>query len=70
MLSGKEEAFASWCNLKNLIENDTYPSKVAIIHSDAEPLYHSPKWIAHARNCGIEHEFSSRHRHDQNNVIE
>lgn len=70
ILPCKDEALAKWIELKNHLETLNFPSKFAIVKSDSEPLYCTPAWKAHATECHLVHEYSSRHRHDQMGVVE
>jgi len=70
VLKTKDEAYGSWVQLKDQLENDAAPYKFAIIATDSEPLYWTPEWKQHCLDTGIEHEFSSRHRHDMLGVAE
>ena len=67
---GKGEAFSSFQSLQKLRNNDHAPYKLAIIRTDSEPLYTAPHWSIHCEATGLEHEYSSRYRHDQNGVVE
>jgi hypothetical protein len=70
VLKTKDEAYGSWIQLKDQLENDAAPYKFAIIATDSEPLYWTPEWKQHCLDTGIDHEFSSRHRHDMLGVAE
>ena len=71
ILKTKDEALPRWIDLKRKLENDIgYPNKFAIITTDSEPLYFTPAWKRHCTDEGLEHEFSSRHRHDMLGRIE
>ena len=70
MLDSKDQALMSWINLKNHLEKAHFPAKFAFIKTDSEPLYQTPAWDEHVSGCDLEHEFSSRYRHDQNGVAE
>ena len=70
VLKTKDEAYGSWIQLKDQLENDAAPYKFAIIATDSEPLYWTPEWKQHCLDTGVDHEFSSRHRHDMLGVAE
>ena len=70
IIETKDLALPSWIDLKNTIENDIYPAKVAFIRTDSEPNYRSEAWRKHAADCNLTHELSSRYRHDQNGTVE
>ena len=70
ILDGKGSTLTSWRNLKARLENKHAPWKFAIVRSDSEPVYNSTEWEKHCIEEGLEHEFSSRYRHDQNGVAE
>ena len=63
---GKGEAFDSWKQLKERLDRRHWPLRVAFVRTDMEPLYVSAKWDKHCEEEGIEREYSSRYRHDQN----
>jgi hypothetical protein len=67
---GKGEAFDSWKQLKERLDRRHWPLRVAFVRTDMEPLYVSAKWDKHCEEEGIEREYSSRYRHDQNGTIE
>ncbi len=68
--NGKGACLPAWVELKGHEEAEHYPAKVAIIRTDSEPCYQTQGWIDHCRKENITHEQSSRHRHDQNGVVE
>jgi hypothetical protein len=70
MLNNKNEALAKWIELKNHLETAHYPYKFAFIKTDSEPLYLTAEWRAHAKAEHLQHECSSRYRHDQHGVAE
>jgi hypothetical protein len=70
VLDSKSQSLEKWCELKHKLENEFMPWKFAIIFTDSEPLYFTPGWEQHCRDEGLEHEFSSRHKHGQNGVVE
>ena len=41
-----------------------------IVLIGGEILYCTPQWEAHCKDSGMEHEYSSRYRHEQNGVVE
>ena len=68
MLDDKSHALPEWTKLKKHQEIKHYPLKYAIIRTDSEPLYHTPEWAAHVEEHSMDHEASSRYRHDQHGV--
>ena len=70
VLDSKSQSLEKWCELKHKLENEFMPWKFAIIFTDSEPLYFTPGWEQHCKDQGLEHEFSSRHKHGQNGVVE
>jgi hypothetical protein len=70
LLDSKSQSLEKWCELKRKLENEFMPWKFAIIFTDSEPLYFTPGWEQHCKDEGLEHEFSSRHKHGQNGVVE
>ena len=64
------QSLEKWCELKHRLENEFMPWKFAVIFTDSEPLYFTPGWEQHCKDEGLEHEFSSRHKHGQNGVVE
>ena len=70
LLDSKSQSLEKWCELKRRLENEFMPWKFAIIFTDSEPLYFTPGWEQHCKDEGLEHEFSSRHKHGQNGVVE
>ena len=70
MLDSKSQSLEKWCDLKHKLENEFMPWKFAVIFTDSEPLYFTPGWEQHCKDEGLEHEFSSRHKHGQNGVVE
>ena len=70
LLDSKSQSLEKWCELKRRLENEFMPWKFAIIFTDSEPLYFTPGWEQHCKDKGLEHEFSSRHKHGQNGVVE
>jgi hypothetical protein len=67
---GKGACLPSWLQLKGDLEKELYPAKAAIIRTDSEPCYQTQEWVDHCRTENMTHEQSSRHRHDQNGVVE
>ena len=70
MMDTKSQSLEKWCELKHKLENEFRPWKCAVIFTDSEPLYFTPGWEQHCKDEGLEHEFSSRHKHGQNGVVE
>jgi hypothetical protein len=70
MMDTKSQSLEKWCELKHKLENEFMPWKFAVIFTDSEPLYFTPGWEQHCKDEGLEHEFSSRHKHGQNGVVE
>ena len=70
MLDNKDEVLDKWDTLKNRLENAHFPAKFAYIKTDSEPLYCTQAWIDHAKESNMQHEYSSRYRHDQLGVAE
>ena len=70
VIDDKSCALDSWTRLKAHQEIKCYPLKFAIIRTDSEPLYHTPLWDAHVADNDMDHEASSRYRHDQHGVAE
>ena len=70
VLDGKGSALTAWRNLKARLENKHSPWTFAIVRSDSEPIYLTAEWKKHCTEEGLEHEHSSRYRHDQNGVAE
>ena len=70
ILDSKNEVLPAWETLKDHLENEHAPWKFAFIHTDGEPIYSTDRWSEHCKANGIEHEFSSRYRHDQLGVAE
>jgi hypothetical protein len=70
VLKSKDEAFASFLTLQRQHDNDHAPYKLAVLRCDSEPLYTAPAWETMCDQNGVAREFSSRHRHDQNGVVE
>ena len=70
MLDSKSQSLEKWCELKRRLENEFMPWRFAVIFTDSEPLYFTPGWEQHCKDEGLEHEFSSRHKHGQNGVVE
>ncbi len=70
VMDSKGDALECWIALKTHLENKFAPWKFAFWHTDSEPLYCTPQWEAHCKESGIEHEYSSRYRHEQNGVVE
>lgn len=67
---GKSGVLSSWIVLKAQLENQHQPWKFAFFRSDSEPIYSTKEWADHCKSEGLEHEFSSRYRQDQNGVVE
>jgi hypothetical protein len=70
ILDKKSETLEKWIELKQRLEKKHFPHKFAIVHTDGEIVYDNKAWEDHCRDHGLEHEFSSRYRHDQNGVVE
>jgi hypothetical protein len=70
ILDTKAQSLEKWSELKHRLENDFMPWKFAFIFTDSEPLYFTPGWEQHCKDEGLEHEFSSRHKHGKNGVVE
>ena len=70
VLDSKDQVLERWVTLKNHLELANFPSKFAFVKTDSEPLYRTPAWIEHVKDSSMEHEFSSRYRHDQLGVAE
>ena len=70
LLNDKGECLEKWIELKASLENKHFPAKFAFVKTDNEFVYTSNLWIAHCKDCGLEHEFSARYRHDDNGKIE
>ena len=67
---GKETTLDKWIELKTHLEKVRWPHKFGLVRTDGEPVYCTAAWDTHCRVEGIKHEFSSRHRQDQNGVVE
>jgi hypothetical protein len=67
---GNQTTLDKWIELKNHLEKVNWPHKFSLFRTDREPVYTTPGWETHCRVEGIVHEFSSRHRQDQNGVVE
>jgi hypothetical protein len=70
LLENKDKVLPDWQTLKNHLENKHAPWKFAFIRTDGEPIYSTDHWGDHCKAEGLEHEFSSRYRHDQLGVAE
>ena len=70
VLEDKSHVLKNRKELKAQVESDIYPAKVAIVRCDVEPIYQTTEWKSFHVECGILQESSSRHRHDQNCVVE
>ena len=70
VIKSKADTLSAWIVLKQALENRHAPWRFAIIRTDGEWAYDNNAWTSHCKEEGIVHEFSSRHRHDQNGVIE
>lgn len=70
ILEDKSFVLLKWKELKAQVETHIYPAKVAVVRCDIEPIYQTAAWKDHHLECGIQQEHSSRHRHDQNCVVE
>ena len=70
VLDSKDQVLERWVTLKNHLELANFPSKFAFVKTDSEPLYRTAAWIEHVKESSVEHEFSSRYRHDQLGVAE
>jgi hypothetical protein len=67
---GKETTLEKWIELKTHLEKQHWPNKFCFTRTDGEAVYNTPAWQLHCKTEGIVHEFSSRHRQDQNGVVE
>jgi hypothetical protein len=67
---GNDTTLTKWIELKAHLEKQHWPHCFAFVRTDNEPVYCTSGWNAHCIAEGIEHEFSSRHRHDQLGVVE
>jgi hypothetical protein len=67
---GNQTTLEKWIDLKTHLEKVHWPHKFALLRTDGEPVYTTTAWGMHCKTEGIVHEFSSRHRQDQNGVVE
>ena len=70
VIDSKDQVLDQWIALKDHLEKAHYPSKFAFVKTDSEPLYQTAAWVEHCKDNNLEHEFSSRYRHDQLGVAE
>ena len=70
VLTSKAEVLPRFADHCTLVENDHQPWKVAIIRTDAEPIYNSPAWSKFCTDKGLIKETSGRYRQDGNGVVE
>ena len=70
MLDSKADVLAKYKDLQTLLEKQHFPNKVKFIRTDSEGIYTTPAWTQHCKEYGINQQFSSRYRHDQNGDIE
>ena len=70
VIDSKDQVLDQWIALKDHLEKAHYPSKFAFVKTDSEPLYQTAAWVEHCKDNNLDHEFSSRYRHDQLGVAE
>jgi hypothetical protein len=68
----KDKALKHFKRLVEFVEKDKHPWTVAIIRTDAEPVYTSQYWIDYCKSPGSvkQHEVSAPYKHGQNGVAE
>jgi hypothetical protein len=70
VLDSKSDTLSAWIQLKTHLEKRHAPWAFAIVKTDSEAVYSTPAWVDHCKTEGLEHELSSRYRHDGNGVVE
>ncbi len=70
VLDSKDQVLENWTTLKDHLEIANFPKKFAFVETDSELLYQTAAWSEHTKTSNMEHEFSSRYRHDQLGVVE
>ena len=71
-IGNKDKALVFFKRLVEFVEKDKHPWTVAIIRTDAEPVYNSQAWADYCSAPGSvkQHEVSAPYKHGQNGVPE
>ena len=71
-IGSKDQALVFFKRLVEFLEKDKHPWTVAIVRTDAEPVYNSHAWVDYCSSPGSvkQHEVSAPYKHGQNGVPE